>query len=296
LLPQQLVNAVTLGSMYAVIALGYTLVYGVLKLINFAHGDVFMVGAFVGLYAISSTHLHLPFALGVLLAMGVCSLLGVAIERCAYRPLREAPRLAALITAIGMSLLLENSGQVAFGAQFRSYPALFPREPIGWIAQRLGVQVTPSQMLLIAVSAGLMIGLHLVVQRTRFGRAIRAVSFDLRTSQLMGIRTDRIIVLTFALGSALAGAGGVLYGAYYGSIDPTMGIMPGIKAFVAAVLGGIGSVPGAMFGGLIMGLAEVGVIQFVGSQYRDAVAFAVLIVILLVKPTGIFARYQAERG
>jgi len=296
LLSQQLVNAITLGSVYAIIALGYTLIYGVLKLINFAHGDVFMVGAFVGLYTISSAYLGLPFWLGILLAMGACALLGIAIERSAYRPLRSAPRLAALITAIGVSLFLENSFQMAFGAQPRSYPPIFPKEPIPWISHHLGVEMNFSQILLILVSAGLMIGLQAVVQGTRFGRAIRAVSFDLQTSQLMGIRTDRIIVLTFALGSALAGAGGVLYGAYYGSIDPTMGIMPGIKAFVAAVLGGIGSVPGAMFGGLIMGLAEVSVVQFVGSQYRDAVAFAVLILILLVKPTGLFARYQSERG
>lgn len=296
MLPQQLLNAITLGSVYAIIALGYTLVYGVLKLINFAHGDVFMVGAFVGLYTVSSVYLGLPFWLGILLAMWVCAFLGVLIERGAYRPLRNAPRLAALITAIGVSLLLENAGQLAFGAQPRSYPALFPREPIAWISSHFGVEMNPSQILLITISAALMLGLHLVVQVTKFGRAIRAVSFDLQTSQLMGIRSDRIIALTFALGSALAGAGGVLYGAYYGSIDPTMGIMPGLKAFVAAVLGGIGSVPGAMLGGLIMGVAEVSVVQFVGSQYRDAVAFAVLIAILLVKPSGIFARYQPERG
>lgn len=296
MLAQQLVNAITLGSVYAIIALGYTLVYGVLKLINFAHGDVFMVGAFVGLYTVSSLYLGLPFWLAILLAMGACALLGVIIERCAYRPLREAPRLAALITAIGVSLFLENGAQIAFGAQPRSFPPLFPREPLPWISHHLGVEMNPSQILLIAVSAGLMVALNLMVQGTKFGRAIRAVSFDLQISQLMGIRTDRIIILTFALGSALAGAGGVLYGAYYGSIDPTMGIMPGLKAFVAAVLGGIGSVPGAMFGGLVMGLAEVSVVQFIGSQYRDAVAFAVLIVILLVKPTGIFAGYQPQRG
>jgi branched-chain amino acid transport system permease protein len=296
LLQQQLVNAITLGSVYAIIALGYTLVYGVLKLINFAHGDVFMVGSFVGLYAVSSNYLGWPFWLGMLLAMGSCALLGIIIERCAYRPLREAPRLASLITAIGVSLLLENGGQIVFGAQPRSFPSLFPRQPTPWISHHLGVDMSPSQILLIVVSGGLMAALHLLIQRTKFGRAIRAISYDIQTSELMGIKTDRMIVLTFALGSALAGAGGVLYGAYYGSIDPTMGIMPGLKAFVAAVLGGIGSVPGAMLGGLVMGVAEVSVVQFVGSQYRDAVAFAVLIVLLLVKPTGIFARHQVERG
>jgi len=293
---QQLVNGISLGSLYALIALGYTLVYGVLRLINFAHGDIFMVGAYLGLLALGT--LHWPLAATLALAMCGAALLGVSIERVVYRPLRQAPRLSLLIAAIGVSLFLENLGIITVSADPRGYPEVFSPERYRWVREHLGVVI-------LLISLTLMLGLNYVVSATRFGKAIRAVSYDLKAAELMGVDSNRIIALTFALGSALAGAGGVLYGIYYGSIEPLMGIMPGIKAFVAAVLGGIGSVPGAMLGGLIMGLAEVGVsaltirfsptLVFTGSTMRDAVAFAILILILLVKPTGIMGRAQGEK-
>jgi branched-chain amino acid transport system permease protein len=300
---QQLVNGISLGAMYALIALGYTMVYGVLKLINFAHGEVFMVGAFVGLWALKL--LHLPLSVAVLMAMLAATVLGVVMERAAYRPLRTAPRLAALITAIGVSLLLQNLGLIILGAAPQSYPAAISAEAVPWLQGREDLVVTWQQVVIVSATALILALLHVIVHRTKIGKAMRAVSEDQQAAQLMGINTDGVISFTFALGSAIAGAGGVFYGIYYGTADPLMGLMPGIKAFVAAVLGGIGSVTGAMVGGLLMGLVETGVSSvtvhlsptatLTGSTLRDAVAFAVLIVILLVRPTGLFGRAGQEK-
>jgi branched-chain amino acid transport system permease protein len=300
---QQLINAISLGAVYALIALGYTMVYGVLRLINFAHGEVFMVGAFVGLAAL--TVFHLPFAVAVLVAMAGAALLGLIIERGAYRPLRSAPRLAALITAIGISLLLQNLGMLVLGAAPRAYPPAIDATPIGWLEEHAGVVVTRQQVVILVATAAILVGLSLIVSRTKIGKAMRAVSEDRQAAQLMGINVDRVIAFTFSLGSAIAGAGGVFYGVYYGTADPLMGLMPGIKAFVAAVLGGIGSVPGAMLGALLMALVETGVssvtlrvspsLTLTGSTLRDAVAFAVLIVILLLRPAGLLGRPGREK-
>ncbi len=293
---QQLVNGITWGSIYALIALGYTMVYGVLKLINFAHGDVYMVGAFVGYYASHwlgfSQHPSLFGAVVVVLgAMTVCSLLGLTIERFAYKPLRKKPRLAALITAIGVSLLLENGGQLVFGADPKFFPQLITSKEI-----HLGpVWLTSQQLIVVASTILMLILLQYIVQRTKTGKAMRAVSFNRDAASLMGIPVDRIISITFVIGSALAGAAGVLVALTNPKIDPIMGLLPGLKAFVAAVLGGIGNIPGAMLGGFIMGIAEVMVVGYVSSTFRDAIAFGILIIILIFKPTGILGSLTAEK-
>jgi branched-chain amino acid transport system permease protein len=294
---QQLVNGITWGSIYALIALGYTMVYGILRLINFAHGDVYMVGAFVAYYAarlIGTSGQAGPLAAaGVLLiAMAVCAGLGVVIERGAYKPLRTSPRLTALITAIGVSLLLENLGLIVFGADPKFFPQIIARKQMELSS---GVIVGSHQLVVLGVAVLLMLLLQVVVFRTKIGRAMRAVSFNKEAASLMGISTDNVITFTFAVGSALAAAAGVLVALSNPKIDPLMGIMPGIKAFVAAVLGGIGNIPGAVVGGLIMGIAEVMVVGYISSTFRDAIAFALLIIILLVKPTGLFGTGVAEK-
>lgn len=294
---QNLIFGVQLGALYALIAIGYTMVYGVLRLINFAHGDVYMVGSFVGLslanrfgFEFAST---LPgFAAIFVLTITVCALLGVVIERLAYRPLRRAPRLTALITAIGVSLLLETLAQFIWGAQPQFFPTLFQSSPIRFAGLALDV----NRMAILVVSVVLMAALWYVVTRTRMGKAMRAVSFDREAAALMGVNTDRVISFTFALGSALAGAAGLLLAALTNvQIVPTSGILPGLKAFVAAVLGGIGSIPGAMVGGLVMGIAETYVAASPYSTWRDAVAFVLLILILLFKPAGIMGRAGVEK-
>ena len=292
---QQLLNALSLGAIYALIALGFTMVYGVLRFINFAHSDVFMIGAVVG--SLLGNHLPLGTWWGgmacLLGAMAVCALLGVIIERVAYRPLRNSPRLNVLITAIGVSLLIEYlfQNEHVFGAAPRSFPAVFPS--IVW--QWKGLSLSSSQLIVIGVASVLVVALELIVYRTRIGTAMRAVSLNPRAAQLVGINPNVVVTFTFALGSALAGAGGVLYALNYQSVEPLMGVMPGLKAFVAAVLGGIGSIPGAALGGLLIGGIEtfIGGSQF--STYKDAIAFALLILILLFRPTGLLGRRIPEK-
>jgi branched-chain amino acid transport system permease protein len=292
---QQIVNGLSLGSIYALIALGYTMVYGVLRLINFAHGDVYMVGAYVGYYLsrrMQGREASFVSALLVMLgSMAACAILGLVIERLAYRPVRRASRLTLLITAIGVSLFIENGGQLVFGPDPKFFPSLAPHYDF-LVA---GVHLTSEQLTVIGVSFLLMILLRLFIMRTRTGKAMRAVSFNLDTARLMGISTDWIIAVTFALGSALAAAGGVLIGMQIPKIDPLMGIIYGLKAFVAAVLGGIGNVPGAVIGGLLIGTSEVMVVGYLSSTYRDAIAFGILILVLLLRPQGILGRVQKEK-
>ena len=294
---QQLVNGVTLGSVYALIALGYTMVYGILRLINFAHGDVFMLGAFFALYTARWMNAGadpnpLKAVLVLLVAMLACGLVGILIERLAYRPVRRSSRLSALITAIGVSLLLENGGVLLFGADPKFFPQIIPSRniPLG-----AGVTISNQQVIILIVSVGLMFGLRMLVLHTRVGKAMQAVSMNHMAASLMGISVGRIITFTFMLGSMLAAAAGVLVALQNPKIEPYMGIMPGLKAFVAAVLGGIGNVPGAVLGGLVMGIAEVMVVGYLSPTYRDAIAFVLLILILLVRPAGILGRHVAEK-
>lgn len=286
----QLINGIALGSTYALIALGYTMVYGIIRLINFAHGDIFMLGAYFGLIAITILNLSLIPAL--ILSMAAAALVGITLDRIAYRPLRQSPRITVLITAIGASLLIQSLAQLIFGADFRSYPAT--AIPIKII--RMGsVIITNRQIIIFGTAILLMILLHLIVNYTKLGKAMRAVSMDKEAAQLMGINVDRIIAFTFAIGSALAAAAGILVGILYNSVDPYMGTLPGLKAFVAAVLGGIGIIPGAVIGGFLMGIAENLVVAFGSSTYRDAVAFAILILILLIKPSGLLGKRVREK-
>lgn len=288
---QQLINGLQLGFVYALIALGYTMVYGIVRLINFAHGDVFMVGAYFGFFALAS--LRLPLPLAIVVAMAGCAFLGVIIERLAYRPLRNAPRISALITAMGVSLFLENFTNLrfVFGPTPRAYPRPFAIQTF----HLGGLSLTNIQIIVFGVSVLLMLALTLFVNRTRMGRAMRAVSQDQDTARLMGINVDTVISLTFGIGSALAGAGGVLFGIAYPQIQPLMGIMPGLKAFVAAVLGGIGIIPGAMLGAVIMGVVETFTSAYVSTTLRDAVAFGILILVLLVRPAGLLGRQTREK-
>jgi branched-chain amino acid transport system permease protein len=292
---QQLVNGLSLGSIYALIALGYTMVYGVLRLINFAHGDVYMVGAYVGYFLSRKLQGREPSILSAVLvmigSMLACALLGVLIERLAYRPVRREARLTLLITAIGVSLFIENVAQLLFGADPKFFPSLAPSAD--FIVA--GVRLTSEQLTVIAVSFLLMILLRFFILKTRTGKAMRAVSFSLDASKLMGISTDKIIAITFALGSALAAAAGVLIGMQIPKIDPLMGILYGLKAFVAAVLGGIGSIPGAVLGGLLIGVSEVMVVGYLSSTYRDAIAFGILILVLILRPQGLLGRVQKEK-
>jgi len=281
---QQIINGLTLGATYALIALGYTMVYGIIQLINFAHGDIFMIGAFVGVAAV--TLFYHNFFLILLAAMLACTVLGVVIERVAYRPLRRANRLNALISAIGVSIFLETFMTVFKGPQAIGFPQVLSNT-----TYKIGhTEFSNIQLLILLVSILLMIGLQLIVRYTKIGKAMRAASEDYDTASLMGININRVISFTFAIGSALAAAGGVLVGIYFNSVDPYMGVMAGLKAFVAAVLGGIGNIPGAMLGGMILGLAEVFGVAAGFSTYKDAIAFTLLIIILLVRPTGLLGR------
>ncbi|MDR0469678.1 MAG: branched-chain amino acid ABC transporter permease [Peptococcaceae bacterium] len=288
---QQLINGLSLGSIYALIALGYTMVYGIIRLINFAHGDVYMMGAFVAYYCVS--YLHMGFISALLVSMVASMILGVVIERVAYKPLRGATRIAALITAIGMSFLLEYVMVFQAGAQSRAFPDVLAVSRYTFFDDK--VYITSKELMIYGVTLLLVILLQYIVHRTKTGKAMRAVAFDREAAMLMGIDIDTTISATFALGSALAGAGGVLVAVYYSAVNPFMGMMPGLKAFVAAVLGGIGVIPGAALGGLLMGLIETFVVAYGQSTYRDAVAFALLILILLVKPTGILGTNNRDK-
>jgi len=296
---QQLINGCALGSIYALIALGYTMIYGVLRFINFAHGEVLMIGAYVAFYVAPwlemGTGGNSPvfFFLGILLVSSLaCALLGILIERLIYRPLRNHARLTALITSIGMSMFLSYGGQVVFGANQKPFPSLLPQTL--WKLPG-GGEVAGGHLVVIGITLLLLVVLYLIVHHTHYGFAIRALSQNPTAATLMGVHRNAAISWTFGIGSALAGIAGVLYASNIHSIDPLMGTLPGIKAFIAAVLGGIGSLPGAVLGGLILGLIE----SFVGgsliSSYRDAIAFAVLVTILLLKPAGLLGRYRPEK-
>ena len=286
---QQLINGVSLGSIYALIALGYTMVYGIILLINFAHGDILMVGAYAAFFVLSAIGAGpLGMFLAFVVSMVVCASFGISIERLAYRPLRSAPRLNSLITAIAVSLILENGARVL--PFIGPNPRQFPRPAVVNIRLAGGLSVSNIQIIVIFFSALLMLALNYIINYTKRGKAMRAVSFDQQAASLMGISVNRIITFTFALGSVLAAAGGVLYASAYPQVNPMMGMMPGLKAFVAAVLGGIGSVPGAMLGGFILGIAETFTKGFISSQFSDAISFSVLIVVLLIRPTGLLGK------
>lgn len=286
---QQVINGLMLGSVYALLALGYTMVYGIIKLINFAHGDIYMLGAYFGYFFIKV--LHLNFFIALVLAMAVSAVIGVLIEYIAYRPLRHSPRIAVLISALGIAFLLENGMTYLYGSDQRSFPQAIKTMQYHFY----GIQVSNIQLIIAVTSIVLMLLLTYVVKRTKMGRAMRAVSADPDAATLMGININHTISFTFAIGSALAAAGGVLIGLYYNSIDPLMGMTPGLKAFVAAVLGGIGIIPGAAVGGWLIGILETMVQATSFSAYKDAIVYAMLIVILLIKPTGILGKNKREK-
>jgi len=297
---QQLINGLAFGSILALIALGYTMVYGILRFINFAHGDIFMFGAFAGFYLAPkiATFLPMPSIAGALVVMGIsmaiCALVGIVIEKFAYRPLRRSPKLTVLITAIGVSLLIEYTCQNdhVFGAAPKSFPQILPVYPITKLG---GLSLNSNQIVVFAVTLILLLALRFIVLKTKIGMAMRALSFNPEAAALMGINTDVVISFTFGLGSALAGAAGILFAVNYPAIDPLMGILPGLKAFVAAVLGGIGNLPGAALGGIIIGVTETLVAGYISSTYRDAIAFGILILILLVKPSGLLGKKEIEK-
>ena len=287
-----LINGISLGSVYAIIALGYTMVYGIAKMLNFAHGDVIMVGAYICFCAMS--YLNMPPLVGVVLAMIVCTALGMIIERLAYKPLREATSLAGLITAIGVSYFLQNTALLIW----KSDPKVFTSVVDGWPGLKLfGGEMTISPVTIVTVLANIviMVGLTLFTSRTKKGKAMRAVSEDKGAAQLMGINVNSTISLTFAIGSGLAAIAGVLLCSAYPTLMPTTGSMPGIKAFTAAVLGGIGSIPGAMLGGVLLGVIEIFGKAYISTQLSDAIVFAVLIIVLLIKPTGLLGKKISEK-
>jgi branched-chain amino acid transport system permease protein len=294
---QHLINGIALGSIYALIALGYTMVYGILQMINFAHSDVYMVGAFASYYVarflkIDTSPGITTLVILIFTSMVACSILGFLIERLAYRPLRKAPKLNILITAIGVSLFLEYAGQVVFGADPKVFPDVMKDSVLLTFGQ---AELKSSDITVLIVSLIAMLGLHFLIKHTKVGKAMRAVSANASVAAMLGINTDRIITFTFVVGSALAGVGSVLVGMKYPKIDPLMGMMIGLKAFVAAVLGGIGSITGAVLGGLIMGLSEEMVVGYFSSTYRDALAFGILIIILIFKPAGLLGKYSVEK-
>lgn len=286
---QQLINGLSLGSIYALIALGYTMVYGIIKLINFAHGDIYMLGSFVAF--IVTTQFGVGFFPALIASMVFCAVLGVVIERIAYKPLRHATRISALITAMGVSYILEYGTQFIMGSEKKTYPTLLSNASF-----HLGsLTISMQQVYIFAITIVMMVMLQFIVRKTKMGRAMRAVSVDPDAAKLMGIDVDMTISFTFILGSALAGAAGVLVGIYYNSINPLMGMTPGLKAFIAAVFGGIGSIPGAMIGGLFIGIVETMVIAYGSSLYKDAIVYVILIIILIVKPTGLLGKNERDK-
>jgi branched-chain amino acid transport system permease protein len=299
---QELVNGVTTGALYALIALGFSMVYGVLKLLNFAHGDLYMVGAYIGFFVIQwfggAQHLSIavPLLLVIMfvLAAGLVGGLGVAIERFAYRPLRDAPRIAPLITAIGVSFFLESSALLLFGAQYRVY------NTADFISLSSGIQIgsvtiDSVQILVLVLGVVLMAGLQLLVSRTRLGRQMRAVAADREAAEMLGINVNFVITATFFLGSALAGVAGIMGGLLFNQVTSTIGFIAGLKAFTAAVVGGIGSIPGAMLGGLVIGVAESFVTGYISSTYSNLIVFGILIVVMLIRPSGLLGRAQLQK-
>jgi branched-chain amino acid transport system permease protein len=290
---QHLANGISLGALYALIAIGYTMVYGILRLINFAHGDIFMMGAYAAFYGVAL--FTLPWYASFALAIVVAALLGMMVERVAYRPLREAPRISALISAIGVSLLLQNVAIVAFGGR----PKAFPRPWIFAYEWRFGeIRVLSLTLFIILISVGILIGVFYLVYRTKTGRAMRAVSWDFGIASLMGININRVVSLTFAIGSALAAAGAIMWGMKFPQLLPLMGVVPGLKCFIAAVVGGIGSIPGAMLGGFLLGVGEIMVVAFFPelAGYKYAFAYLALIAILLLKPRGLLGQAAEEKA
>lgn len=296
---QQIINGISLGAIYALIALGYTLVFGVLRFINFAHSDVFMVGAYIGYYSIP--RITNTFGEGsvtsiivLIITMIACGLLGMLIEYLVYRPLRDRPKLTVLITAIGVSLFLEYTGQLpqVFGADYKTFPTLIPNT----VLFNLGsIPISLQQTVVVFVSVGLMYVLRIIVMKTKVGTAMRAVSMNLNAASLMGINTNRIITFTFFIGSSLAGAGAILFASTYPKINPLMGVLPGLKAFVAAVVGGIGNVPGAALGGFLIGIVETLTAGYISPTFKDAIVFSLLIIILLFKPSGLLGKAASEK-
>ncbi len=287
---QTLISGLSLGSIYALIALGYTMVYGIAKMLNFAHGDIIMVGAYAVITTVFSA--HMPALLAVVISIVVCAVLGVTIEFLAYKPLRKAPTLAVLITAIGISYLLQNLALLIFGSEQKSFPDNVINLPDISIA---GVHVNGVTIVTLAATALIMIGLSLFISKTRLGKAMRASSEDKDAAELMGISVNRTISITFAIGSALAAVASIFYGATYVYIKPTTGAMPGIKAFTAAVFGGIGSIPGAMLGGIMVGIIEKFSQTYISTLWADAIVFGVLVLVLVVKPTGLLGKEIKEK-
>lgn len=288
---QQMINGLSLGGIYALMALGYTMVYGIIGLINFAHGDIYMIGAYVG-YALT-TYLGLGLFPSLLISMFVCSILGMLIEKVAYRPLRKSPRISALITAISVSLFLEYTMMYFVGPQTRTFPEVLKSSGIELFDGKVLLDI--KNIIIVTITIVLMIALQYVVKKTKMGKAMRAASYDMEAAMLMGVNVDKVISFTFIIGSALAGAAGVLVGIYYNTINPLMGSLPGIKAFVAAVLGGIGVIPGAVFGGFALGMVETVVSANGGSVFKDAVSFIILILVLIIKPNGLLGKSHKEK-
>lgn len=285
----QLINGLHVGSIYALIALGYTMVYGIVKLINFAHGDILMVGAYAAVVLI--TMLGLPLPLVIVLVIIICVLFGILIERVAYKPLRSSPRISSLITAIGVSMLLQNLALLIFSPTPKPYPFILSVPPL----KLAGLQLGFTTALTIVTSLVLMLILQVFVAKTKLGKSMRAVSEDMEASKLMGVNVNNTITLTFAIGCALAGIGSILYGLAYPTVSPSLGALPGLKAFIAAVLGGIGIIPGAMLGGFIMGIAESMTKAYISSQLSDAVVYGILIIVLLFKPSGLLGKRTREK-
>ena len=288
---QYLINGVNIGAVYAIIALGYTMVYGIAKMLNFAHGDVIMVGAYISFCV--TNYLGLPVGVSILASMAVCTLLGITIERLAYKPLRGTPSLAVLITAIGVSYFLQNAAQLIWSSSSKSFTSIVTMDPISLFDGKL--TITGEMLVTIAVSAVVMVGLTLFTTKTKIGKAMRAVSEDRDAAQLMGINVNHTISMTFAIGSALAAVAGILLCSTVPTLQPTLGSMPGIRAFTAAVFGGIGSIPGAMLGGILIGIIETLAKAYISTQFSDAIVFSVLIIILLVKPAGLLGKQVQEK-